>query len=146
MIKIAHRGNINGPNQNHENDPAYIMEAITEGFNVELDVWLIDDSIYLGHDLPEYKIGLNYLKNDKFWCHCKNIQALHLLLNNNIRCFFHDTDDATLTSDGFIWTYPGKDLTEMSICVMPERSNWNIPNNIAGVCSDYVLGIEEHIK
>lgn len=146
MIKIAHRGNIRGPNQNHENDPVYIMEAIKEGFDVELDVWLIDDGIYLGHSLPEYKIGLNYLKNDKFWCHCKNIQALNLLLNNNIRCFFHDTDDATLTSDGFIWTYPGKDLTETSICVMPERSNWNIPNNIAGVCSDFVLGMEKYIK
>lgn len=146
MLKIAHRGNLEGPNQRFENEPSYIIEALKEGFDVEVDVWLIENKLYLGHDIAEYLVGLNFLKNDKFWCHCKNIEALQFLMKNNIRCFFHDTDDATLTSDGYIWTYPGKHLTENSICVMPERSNWNIPKDIAGVCSDYVLNIEGYIR
>lgn len=146
MIKIAHRGNLKGPNQRFENEPSYIIEALKEGFDVEVDVWLMEDKLYLGHDMPEYLVGLNFLKSDKFWCHCKNIEALQFLIKNNIRCFFHDTDDATLTSDGYIWTYPGKHLTENSICVMPERTNWEIKSYVAGVCSDFVLGIEEYIK
>jgi hypothetical protein len=146
MFKIAHRGNLEGPNQRFENEPSYIIEALNEGFDVEVDVWLLKDKLYLGHDIPEYLVGLNFLKNDKFWCHCKNIEALQFLMKNNVRCFFHDTDDATLTSDGYIWTYPGKHLTENSICVMPERANWNVPKNIAGVCSDYVLNIEGYIR
>lgn len=146
MIKIAHRGNINGPNEKYENDPSYIIEAIKQGFDVEIDVWFLNGSFYLGHDNPKYMVGINYLKNDHFWCHCKNIESLYLLTKNNIRSFFHDSDGATLTSDGYIWTYPGEHLTENSICVMPEKSNWKIPKNIAGVCSDYVLKIEEYIK
>jgi hypothetical protein len=145
MIKIAHRGNLQGSNQRFENEPSYIIEALKEGFDVEVDVWLMEDRLYLGHDIPEYLVGLNFLKNDKFWCHCKNIEALQFLMKNNIRCFFHDTDDATLTSDGYIWTYPGKHLTENSICVMPERTNWEIKSYVAGVCSDFVLGIEDYI-
>lgn len=145
MIKIAHRGNLEGPNQRFENEPSYIVEALKEGFDVEVDVWLMEDKLYLGHDIPEYLVGLNFLKNDKFWCHCKNIEALQFLMKNNVRCFFHDTDDATLTSDGYIWTYPGKHLTENSICVMPERTSWEIKSYVAGVCSDFVLGIEDYI-
>lgn len=142
---ISHRGNIEGPNERFENDPAYIMDALGEGFDVEIDVWLTEDKLYLGHDAPEHLVGLDFLQNDKFWCHCKNIEALQLLMKNNVRCFFHDTDDATLTSDGYIWTYPGKHLTENSICVMPERANWNIESYVAGVCSDFILGIEDYI-
>lgn len=146
MIKIAHRGNISGPSQQNENEPSYIVKALKEGFDVEIDVWLIDDKLYLGHDMPEYLVGLSFVKNDKFWCHCKNIDALKFLLHNNVRCFFHNTDDATLTSDGYIWTHPRKYLTEKSICVMPERDSFNIPKYVAGVCSDYVADLEDHIK
>lgn len=142
---ISHRGNIEGPNERYENDPAYIMDALGKGFDVEIDVWLMENKLYLGHDAPEHLVGLDFLQNDKFWCHCKNIEALQLLMKNNVRCFFHDTDDATLTSDGYIWTYPGKHLTENSICVMPERANWNIESYVAGVCSDFILGIEDYI-
>ena len=145
MIKIAHRGNISGPSK-YENDPSYIMEALKEGYDVEIDIWMVENKIFLGHDSPKHLVEFDFIKNDKFWCHCKNIEALHLFSSNGIRCFFHDTDDATLTSDGYIWTYPGEHLTENSICVMPEKSNWKIPKNIAGVCSDYVLKIEEYIK
>lgn len=146
MIKIAHRGNLNGPVEKYENNPDYIAEALEEGFSVEIDVWSHENELFLGHDIAEYKINLDFLQNKNFWCHCKNIDALSILLYNNIRCFYHYTDDATLTSDGYIWTYPGKKLTEKSICVMPERAEWYLPENIAGVCSDYIKKLGEYIK
>lgn len=138
MFKIAHRGNISGPNAKYENNPDYIKEAIESGYDVEVDVWSYENELFLGHDIAEYKIDLDFLNNEKFWCHCKNIDALKKLLEENIRCFFHDKDDATLTSDGYIWTYPGKLLTNKSICVMPEKDNWNLPEDVAGVCSDFI--------
>jgi hypothetical protein len=138
MFKIAHRGNISGPNAKYENNPGYIKEAIESGYDVEVDVWSYENELFLGHDIAEYKIDLDFLDNKKFWCHCKNIDALQILLYNNIRCFFHDKDDATLTSDGYIWTYPGKLLTNKSICVMPEKDNWHLPQDVAGICSDFI--------
>ena len=56
MRLISHRGNIKGPNPDQENRPWYIDEAILQGFDVEVDVWLVDDEIVLGHDFPQYYV------------------------------------------------------------------------------------------
>ena len=46
MILISHRGNLNGKS-NMENRPGHINKALWQGFDVEIDVWYIDDeSVY----------------------------------------------------------------------------------------------------
>ena len=50
MKLIAHRGNLHGPNPDKENSTDYINEAIESGYNVEIDVWFINNKWYLGHD------------------------------------------------------------------------------------------------
>ena len=47
MILISHRGNINGPNPEMENDPRYIENTLGKGFNVEVDVWSNDSDFFL---------------------------------------------------------------------------------------------------
>ena len=47
MKLISHRGNINGPNKTEENSPEHILNAINNGYDVEIDVWFIDDKWYL---------------------------------------------------------------------------------------------------
>ena len=144
IILISHRGNINGKNVNLENSPEYVKKALELGFDVEIDVWFDNDSFYLGHDEPKYMVPMEFLKNDKLWCHAKNIVALNKMLDNDIHCFWHQKDDVTLTSKGVMWTYPGKELTEKSIQVMPEWYNSNIDKSVEvskkaiGVCSDYI--------
>tara|TARA_R110002020_G_scaffold174030_3_gene365035 strand:+ start:425 stop:871 length:447 start_codon:yes stop_codon:yes gene_type:complete len=138
MIYISHRGNLYGKIEESENNPIYIDKALEEGFDVEIDVWYKDDKLYLGHDSPIYEIKLKYLKNKKLWCHAKNVEALNLMLDNDIHCFWHQEDDVTLTSTGIIWTYPGKQLTSKSICVLPEKNN-EIPKKCLGICSDYIV-------
>ena len=68
---ISHRGNLQGPNPERENEPAYIEEAIKAGFDVEIDVWMVNNELFLGHDEPKYKISPDFLLNhqDKLWCH-----------------------------------------------------------------------------
>lgn len=147
MILIAHRGNIDGKNPDKENNPDYIMEAIDKGFNVEIDVWYIKDTFYLGHDKPQYPINIDFLKNDLFWIHTKNIEAIHQLNNytdeytfhTTTNFFFHNTDDCVLTSWGWIWTYPDKPiLSDSAIAVLPELfPNWDI-SLAGGICSDFI--------
>ena len=38
-----------------------------------------------------------------------------MLSYSDIHCFRHQEDDVTLTSRGYMWTYPGKPLTEKQI-------------------------------
>ena len=138
MILISHRGNLKGKVSGYENDPGYIDEALNKGYEVEIDVWYKDEEWYLGHDEPQYGINLEYLKHDKFWCHAKNIEALNKMLERDIHCFWHQEDDVTLTSKGYMWTYPGKELTHKSIAVLPEINN-DIPKKCLGICSDYIV-------
>lgn len=146
MKFIAHRGNTNGPNPKCENKPVYILNALSKGYDVEIDLWYITNTWFLGHDKPQYKIGVNFILKyiDKFWCHAKNEEALFELLKiPNINCFWHQEDDYTITSKKFIWVYPGKKLVKNSICVMPERANYTNEELAicSGICSDYILNL-----
>ena len=146
MILIAHRGNTNGPSDK-ENSPEYIIETLAKGYYVEVDVWKIGEELFLGHDKGEYLIDVSFLKSDlKIICHAKTPETLEFLLKHNIHCFFHDKDECVLTSKGLIWTYPGKSLTDISICVMPEWENPELKKDFVlkcyekcyGICSDWI--------
>ncbi len=140
MILISHRGNIGGPHPDKENSPEYILEALSFGFDVEIDVWLERDKFYLGHDHSEFLIDKSFLFNEKLWCHAKNLDALTALLKEpTIHCFWHQCDDVTLTSKQYIWTYPGKKIaSERAIAVKPESQiSWDI-SMAEGICSDFI--------
>lgn len=139
MKTISHRGNIDGANKDRENHPDYIKEALDLGFDVEIDVWQIDNKWYLGHDEPQYDINFE-MNDERLWIHAKNVDALsqlHHLMNPNY--FWHQNDEYTLTSKGIIWAYPGKPVPFMSrsIAVLPELYSTDI-RNFYGVCTDYV--------
>ena len=59
--------------------------------------------------------------------------------------FWHQEDDYTITSKGFIWTYPGKSLLTSSICVLPEKSTYK-KFECYGICSDYILKYKKKFK
>ena len=161
MILISHRGNLNGKQPDNENHPDYILRAIIAGYDVEIDVWFVDGKFKLGHDEPIYDFPFKLLENNfqKLWIHCKNIEAIVAIgefpNENLLNYFFHQEDDITLTSKGYIWAYPGKQPIKNSIAVKPElneddffliKKN-NTPNSklnkedltqAIGICSDYI--------
>ena len=147
MRFIAHRGLINGPDVNLENRPAVIEDALRQGFDCEIDVWYKDQQFFLGHDFPDYQVSFDFLLQKGLWLHAKNLDALYVLgANSQMNYFWHQEDDFTLTSQGYIWTYPGKELTSNSIQVMPEwedKSLKNINSTCFGICSDYVERIKK---
>lgn len=142
MILISHRGNINGRMQHWENDPNYIDLAISKGYDVEVDIWYKDDILWLGHDKPHYGIDLKWFidRKSKLWIHCKNVDSLFYLknINQDFNYFWHQEDDVTITSKGFFWTYPGKQLTKNSIAVMPEIKQFENLDISIGICSDFI--------
>ena len=136
---ISHRGNLSGRIPEQENNPSYINEALDKGFNVEIDVWYENSNWYLGHDKPMYKIEFDYLKNNKLWCHAKNLEALEgMIADDKIHCFWHQEDDLTLTSRNIFWVYPGKPYNHNSICVL-QNVNDKISGKVLGICSDFIV-------
>jgi len=137
MYLISHRGNLNGVESENENNPKYLKIAINKGFNVEVDVRFEKEKFYLGHDFSQYEVNKDFLLNENIWCHAKTHNALLALDKINAHYFWHQEDDYTITSKGFFWTFPGKELLKKSICVLPEKANYK-KIDCLGICSDFI--------
>ena len=148
MKLIAHRGLTKGPNKHLENRPLEIKTALDQGFDCEIDLWVFDDRLYLGHDGPQYNVTEEFIQHPGLWIHCKNLSALEYCQpSSNLNFFWHEDDTYTLTSKGYIWTYPDKELGKKAVMVLPE---WSDPNfekiqsvECFAVCSDYVLRLKD---
>jgi len=142
MKLIAHRGLINGPDIDLENRPEHILKSLDDDYDCEIDLWIVNSDFYLGHDNPQYPINPKFLDKFGLWIHAKNLSALRWLTTTNLEYFWHQEDNFTLTSHNYIWTYPGKELTQRSVCVMPEWEDSTLQNirniNCYAICSDYV--------
>ncbi len=139
MIIISHRGYISGPDQTLENNPNHIKELLKSNIQVEIDVWFVNNVLVLGHDTPQYIVNEDFLQSEGLWCHAKNLEALHYMLSNKIKnCFWHENDYCTLTSSGYIWTFPDKQVTDKSI-IVDINNNWKDKNyRCYGVCVDFL--------
>lgn len=145
MKLIAHRGLINGPDKNLENAPEQIQSALAMGYDCEIDLWVIDHQLFLGHDGPQYPISRDFLEEPGLWIHAKHLDALDWLLTTDLNYFWHQEDDYTLTSHGWIWAYPGKPVTARSVQVVPELVDPSLKNvewSAHAVCTDWVKLIQ----
>lgn len=150
MIYIAHRGLFKGPDKNLENHPGQVMLALEQGYQCEIDVRLVNNKFYLGHDEPLYEIDEYWLRDSNLWIHCKDKESLHWFYKCTFwsyNYFWHENDQYTLTSKGFVWTHPNSDLLSTSIMVMPEHVDNTLNNAIEAkcfaICSDYVEIIKQ---
>jgi hypothetical protein len=141
MILIAHRGNTDGSFESYENEPSYIDLALSKGYDVEIDVWYIEEQLYLGHDNPQYGVDFRWFRDriSKLWIHCKNVESVIYFseCGYDFNYFWHENDTITLTSTNIIWAFPGKQPIKNSIAVMPEIYN-DVTTNCLGVCSDFI--------
>jgi YrbI family 3-deoxy-D-manno-octulosonate 8-phosphate phosphatase len=102
MKIYAHRGNLNGPNPERENNPKYLDEALKAGFCVELDVWFKDGCWFTGHDKPTFIVPLQYLMDSNKLCHAKDLATCKELEKYDyaIHYFYQDEEMAVHTSEG----------------------------------------------
>ena len=147
MKIIAHRGNIYGPVPERENTVAQIKKCLDLGLDVEIDIRVKNNKLWLGHDSYNSKTSEGFLFDirENLWIHCKNLEALKFFREkkDSYNYFWHNKDSYTLTSKLYFWSYPESELSSNCICVMPEWNKdinliKNLKNqNIAGICTDY---------
>ena len=140
---ISHRGLLNGPDESVENNPKYILNTINIGFDIEIDVRVINGVIYLGHDTPDYNVDISFF-NKNMWIHCKNLEAVDIMSKTDLNWFWHDVDKLTLTSKGFIWCYPNV-YVQNGITVIKQKPE-QIQDNVLGICTDYPLEWKKFIR
>lgn len=153
MKIISHRANLIGPDVATENTLDSIIKAIELGFDVETDVWLEQNVLYIGHDYDKKKFYKNILEfllkySDKLWIHCKNIESLTYLLEfKELNVFGHDADNYVLTSKHNMFCKPGYPTNRSAVIVMPEIAPVYIKadfDNCYGVCTDYPIEVKNN--
>ncbi|MEM2146114.1 MAG: hypothetical protein QW279_12185, partial [Candidatus Jordarchaeaceae archaeon] len=115
---ISHRANLFGPNPNRENKISAIEEVISKNIDVEVDIYVQNGDLFLGHDYPETPINISFLNRyaSHLWIHCKNKPALAYLMHFNrqhhniLNFFFHQQDECTITTHNYIWTFANTEL------------------------------------
>jgi len=144
MLFISHRGNLNGRHKVHENSPSTIQSVLDKGYDVEIDVWLQTDNLFLGHDVPEWQINPQFLKSNyaRLWIHCKNDAAFfHLRQFETLNVFYHAKEDFAATSKNIIMVNPYTTTNyRRGILMMPELSQYTINEILQfdGIISDNI--------
>jgi hypothetical protein len=141
-IFIAHRGNTEGRNPARENHPDYIHEAISQGFDVEIDLWKIGSEFILGHDKPRHGVNYEFLlrKAPRLWIHAKDLQALGSLANDpRFNLFCHSNDPRVLTTKGYVWTRSADEDYSDSSIVLALDFFPTFSLVCGGICSNFPL-------
>lgn len=143
---ISHRGLLNGPNPALENSKKQIEFALAAGYDVEVDVRYINECWWIGHDSPEWCADESFIRTPGLWLHAKNPSALFKMLELRVNCFWHQDDNYTITSHGYIWAYPGKPTNASTVMVMPEWQDKTLQSCKTqicyGICTDYVINLD----
>ena len=147
MLLISHRGHIDGPNTDLSNNPEQIKYLYNRNFDIEIDLRTYQNNLYLGHDKADYKTSLNFLisMKDKLWIHCKDYTTFNYLQNfkDILNFFWHNNDDYTITSKGYVWIYPNKPIIKDGIEVITDKDQtierFKSKNSLYGICTDYLL-------
>lgn len=142
QLWILHRGLQNGPDKEKENNELIIRSLLHSGWHVEFDIWYNSstNTMWIGHDKATSELKCNsILFHPRSWVHCKNIETFQYIYNNynTIHFFYHTDEDIILTSNKYIWCYPGVYAGPKSILVLPEHHFKSLPNECLGVCTDY---------
>lgn len=143
MRRIAHRGNRHGPNPERENEPGYILEALAEGFDCEIDVRWLKDKWYLGHNTPDYLVPSSFLTLPGLWVHLKDAATVSVMQLQPTLCnwFWHEVDNIAFTSRGNGWTGNPEFRSQKNILMISDISWLEIPfkeYHFYGCCNDWI--------
>ena len=122
---ISHRALLEGPNPSRENRPECIKEVINLGFDCEIDVKCRNETLFLGHDAPLFKIDVDFLLENaaKLYIHCKDFFSLNYLQEfEGLNLFYHDRDEHVFTSCGHLITHQDQlRTTDLGIMVLKNK-------------------------
>ena len=137
MKIISHRGNVRGPLPDKENRPSYIDCAIGNGYDVEIDVRLIDGQLWLGHDGPQYKVEHSWLQPRKefLWIHCKDLAAAQECCE--YQSFCHTSDPYTYTTTGKVWLHDLSMKVNDAIIPLIDDPIIYLAQKPYAICTDY---------
>lgn len=143
-LRIYHRGNSRRAPA-VENDPVRLSTIVAAGGHVEVDVWLHEGVVFVGHDAPATVVDWSWLVDiaSRALIHCKDgatfvgLRTWFAERGIEADLFYHTTEDYALSTGGKIIVYPGQPLFPNCLSMMPESVGREATGEpCAEICSD----------
>ena len=149
MLYISYQGIFEGQDYPDANTPNQIGKAFNARYSCMVDVWRVDNQLYLGSYEPMIEVTEKYLQGNRFWINARNIDMQNWIVTQPVKNYPHyfwsnqpEPTSPVTVSSGQIWT-PGTVATYPStIIVLPEIQDRGMLSTIHlkcyGVCSTYL--------
>jgi hypothetical protein len=72
MFYISYQGIYDGSDYQDANTPPQISKALQKGFSCLIDVWRVDNKLYVGNGQPVIEVTEKYIQGNKFWINAMN--------------------------------------------------------------------------
>lgn len=144
MYFFSNLGNINCKNEELENTPDYILNALNHNYYVKINVIYYNDNLYLRNKFNDIKIDLSFLEKNEILIECLDFLTLNffIMLNSNKIHYFYNNNNInniSLTSKQFIISY--KETSKYTILI--DSKNYHRDGDIdigicLGICSNFI--------
>jgi hypothetical protein len=153
MLYISYQGIYDGQNFENANTTGQIGKALDNGYSCLIDVWRIDDKLYVGYEQPTEEVSATYLQGNKFWINARNtdmqtwISEQSSSLYPNYFWFNSDTESNNATTSGGQIITPGTvPVNNNSIIFLPEIQDRGLFSTVKlrcyGICSSYLTFVK----
>ncbi len=134
MYYISYQGIFDGQDYENANTPPQISKALGYGFSCLVDVWRIDNRLYVGNGQPLIEITEKYIQGPRFWINAKNIAMQQWLetqpSNLYPNYFWFDTPTPppayVTASNGKLITPGTVPVSENSVVFLPEINDQSL--------------------
>jgi len=72
MLYISYQGIYDGQNYEDANTPKQINKALGKGYSCLIDVWRVDNKLYVGNGQPLIEVTDKYIQGPRFWINAVN--------------------------------------------------------------------------
>ena len=151
MLYISYQGIFDGKNYEDANTPDQIGTSFNNGFSCMVDVWRIDDTLYVGSEQAPISVTDSYLRGNRFWIKCANQETYDWFTTQSLiqypNYFYQPNSMANVsTSSNKLWTPGTVPVNDTSIIVLPEIQDRGLFSTVHlrcyGVCSTYLTFIK----
>jgi len=150
MFYISYQGIYDGSDYQDANTPPQISKALRAGYSCLIDVWRIDNKLYVGNNQPTTEVTERFIQGPRLWINAKNTDMQEWIVDQPARLypnyFWFDTPTPppayVTASNGKLITPGTVPVNTNSVMFLPEIDDRSLFSMVKvrayAVCSTYL--------
>jgi hypothetical protein len=154
MLYISYQGIYDGQNYEDANTPKQINKALGKGYSCLIDVWRIDNKLYVGTEQPVIEVTEKYIQGPRFWINAVNTDMQTWIATQPSKLYPNYFNFAASTppppyataSNGKLITPGTVPINNTSVMFLPEINDRSLYTMVKvksyGICSGFLTLIK----